>query len=78
MTERYDVVVGRKYTKDGVEKTAWSKIGVAFKTKSGEGISVQLESIPAPADGAYRFMLFPPQPKPGQASPGELDDSVPF
>lgn len=85
MTTRYDALVGRKYTRDGVEKTAWSKIGVAWPSKSGEGFNVQLDAMPAPQDGAFRFVLFPPrEDKPQQSRGGggetarDMDDSIPF
>lgn len=46
MSDRYDCVVPRKYkTRDGSEKTAWTKIGVAFPTQQG-GYRVTLEALP--------------------------------
>lgn len=49
--------------RDGNEQVFFTKIGVAFPVKSGEGYMLQLEAIPAPEDGAYRILLKPPQEK---------------
>lgn len=75
MSERLDALVGRDYeTSGGEKKTAWTKIGVAFPNKSG-GYNVQLEAMPAPKDGVFKFALFVPKPKERQAGD---EDSIPY
>jgi hypothetical protein len=75
MADRLDALIGRKYMSNGEEKTAWTKIGVAFPTKNG-GYSVQLEAVPAPQDGAFKFVLFVPKPK--ERTAGEDDGEIPY
>jgi hypothetical protein len=63
MNDRYDLVTGRKYkTRDGQEKTAWTRVGTMFARDKG-GFSIQLESIPLNFDekGGVRLMAFPPK-----------------
>ncbi len=79
---RLDALVGRKYTDNsGAEKTAWTRIGVAFPSKTG-GWVVQLDAIPAPQDGSFRFILKEPRPYEGKKTPAPndapLDDEIPF
>lgn len=57
MADRYDVVIPRKYEKGGETKTAWTKVGAAWPTKSGEGFNVKLD-FPV---GVTEFSLFPPK-----------------
>lgn len=77
MSERLDALIGREYeAKDGQKKTAWTKIGVAFPTKNG-GYSVQLEAIPAPTEGAFKFVLFQAKPK-EERQAGEDDNDIPM
>lgn len=90
MTDRYEAVAVRKYTdKDGNEKSSFTNIGVAFKMKERDGYSLRLHATPAPVDGEYSILLFPPKPREepqqksyGEASGGshsrELDDEIPF
>ena len=46
--ERYDVLSAVTYTKkdDGGTATAWSRVGVAFAHKDGEGLNVTLTALP--------------------------------
>ena len=49
MTQRLEAFVTRKYlTRDGEEKTAWTKVGVAFQHSKGQGWNVSLDAMPAP------------------------------
>jgi hypothetical protein len=79
MTERLDVLTGRKDEKSG--KTYWTRIGVAFASNDGAGWNVQLDALPV----SGQMILRPPKPredKPiadrGRATAPDLDDSVPF
>lgn len=66
---RLEAFTVRKYTtSDGEEKSAWTRIGVAFPHKNGEGFNVQLDAFPAPSaskDGSmkYEIVLRPPMEK---------------
>lgn len=63
MAERYDAVAARKYTVNGEEKSAFTNIGVAFPMKDRDGFSLRLHCLPAPVDGEYSVLLFPPKPR---------------
>lgn len=64
MSDRYDAVAVRKYTdRDGNEKSAFTTIGVAWPMKDRDGYSLRLHCLPAPADGEYVILLFPPKPR---------------
>lgn len=58
MVERLDVLLTREYQAGNETKTAFTKVGVAFATKNG-GWSVQMEAMPAPVEGLFKFVLFP-------------------
>ena len=63
MAQRLDALLARKYTtRDGDEKTAFTKVGAAFPTRTGDGYSVVLDAMPAPdrETGQYRILLMPP------------------
>lgn len=62
MAERLDVLLTREYQAGNETKTAYTKVGVAFATKNG-GWSVKMEAMPAPVDGMFTFVLFPPKPR---------------
>lgn len=47
MTRRWDVSTMREYTtRDGTKKVAWTRLGVGFDSKTGEGINVNLDGYP--------------------------------
>lgn len=89
---RYDAVAAREYERNGEKKTSFTNIGVAFPMKDRDGFSVRLHAMPAPVDGEYTILLFPPKPKedrPVNSQGGgyaeqtgrerrELDDEIPF
>lgn len=88
MEERLQAIVPRT-GKDG--KTYFTRIGVAFPSKDGEGWSVILEALPLPdKEGRCVVLLRPPLPDkndaPRQSRPAaagasaapDLDDGVPF
>lgn len=62
MADRLDVLLTREYQAGNETKTAYTKVGVAFATKNG-GWSVKMEAMPAPVDGMFSFVLFPPKPR---------------
>lgn len=61
MTERLDALSVREYEQGGEKKTAFTRIGVAFKTRDNTGWVVKLDAIPAPVDGQFTLLLKPPQ-----------------
>jgi len=61
---RYDAVAARKYTdRDGVEQTSYTNIGVAWPFKDKDGFTLRLHAMPAPIEGEYTVLLFPPKPR---------------
>ena len=72
-----DALAARDYTaKDGSQKTAWTKLGKAFKTKTG-GYTVVLDAMPAPLEGQYKIVLMEPKDfgdSPPPASKQQSDD----
>ena len=45
--DRYDVLVVEKYEDGaGTEKANWTRVGVAFAHKDGNGLNVELRAIP--------------------------------
>lgn len=78
MANRYDAVVSRK-DKDG--KNRYTKIGVMFPSKDGDGFSLKLEALPLPNDkGEVWVNLYVPRERDeGQRSSQRDDDSdMPF
>jgi hypothetical protein len=46
-TDRYDVLVVENYEDGaGTEKASWTRVGVAFAHKDGNGLNVELRAIP--------------------------------
>jgi hypothetical protein len=59
MTNRYDLCTGRK-DKDG--KSYWTKIGVMFPAREGDGFSIKLEALPLPNEkGEVWISVFVPR-----------------
>jgi hypothetical protein len=45
--DRYDVLVVDNYEdSQGAERSAWTRVGVAFPHKDGDGMNVELQAIP--------------------------------
>ena len=65
MAQRYDALVAREYkAADGSTKTAFTRIGAAFPSKSGDGITVMLDALPLPGtDGQAKIILSVPKPR---------------
>ena len=66
MTDRYELKVARKYTtRDGQEKTAWTRVGAMFRSKNSDSFGIHLEVMPLPdkETGAIRIMAFVPEEK---------------
>lgn len=62
----YEAFTAREYKDGNQTKTYWCKIGAAWPTKSGEGLTLRLDALPI--DG--QISLFVPKEKP-QADPEE-------
>jgi len=78
MSDRYEAVAVRKYQQNGEEKTAFTNIGVAFKMRDRDGFSLRLHCLPAPVDGEYSILLFPPKPRDDDRSaPRQASRSAP-
>ena len=83
MSNRYDLVTSRK---DQNGKTRYTKIGVMFPAKQGEGFSLKLEALPLPNDkGEVWISAFVPRdnndaPRGGDSRPTSqrIDDDMPF
>jgi hypothetical protein len=79
MTERLDAVSVRESN----GKSYFTRIGVAFPSKTGTGYSVLLDAVPASTDGQYKILLMEPKardntPSARQPVTADLDDDVPF
>lgn len=64
--KRFDIIAGKKYTKDGIEKTAWKNLGSAFE--GDKGISLIFDAVPVGWDG--RCVLREPRPRDNSAQLG--------
>lgn len=72
---RYDLCTGRE-DRDG--KTRWTKIGVMFPAKSGEGFAIKLEALPLPnKDGEVWVKAFVPREREEGQEPGERPRQAP-
>ncbi|MFA5050992.1 MAG: hypothetical protein WC499_02655 [Patescibacteria group bacterium] len=62
MVKRFDICIGRKYEKDGEEKTAWNKVGnlVWFQADGEKEDGFKLE---LPIFGHDKFKVFEQKPK---------------
>lgn len=62
MAKRYDIVVPKKYTKDGEEKTAWKNVGTLVRfpatEEKEEGYIMELNMYPD-----VTFKVFEQKPK---------------
>lgn len=63
MTERMDVLTGRQ-SKDG-EKTYWTRLGVAFRSRDGEGWNIDLDGYPVNG----KLIMRPPKKKEEASAP---------
>lgn len=57
MTKRWDAMSAKQVN----DKTYWTRIGVMFENRSGNGFTLSLDAIPVPTDGAYKISLFEPK-----------------
>jgi hypothetical protein len=84
MAIRYDAIAKNgTYTKDGVEKNKWVKVGVVVDTKNG-GLALKIEQLPVPFDGWLQLA----EPKAKEQAPSQentqapsqssMDDDIPF
>ena len=86
MTDRYDALTVRETN----GKSYFTKIGAAFKNRSGNGYTLMLDAVPASNDGQYRILLTEPKEREersggnggsgnasrGRATVDDLDDDV--
>jgi hypothetical protein len=81
---RYDAIAKNgTYTKDGVEKNKWVKVGVVVDTKNG-GLALKIEQLPVPFDGWLQLA----EPKAKEQAPSQeytqapsqssVNDDIPF
>lgn len=81
---RYDAIAKNgTYTKDGVEKNKWVKVGVVVDTKNG-GLALKIEQLPVPFDGWLQLA----EPKAKEQAPSQeyaqapsqssINDDIPF
>jgi len=84
MAIRYDAIAKNgTYTKDGVEKNKWVKVGVVVDTKNG-GLALKIEQLPVPFDGWLQLA----EPKAKEQAPSQdytqapsqqtIADDIPF
>lgn len=68
MADRMDVLTSREYEdkKSGEKKTSWTKIGMAFKARDGEGWNIQLDALPV----SGKMILREPKPYEGRGGGG--------
>lgn len=59
-------------------KSYWTKIGVAFPAKQGEGYTVLLDAMPAPVEGQFKILLREPLPPREQNRQPAYDDTSGF
>lgn len=67
MTDRLDALSVRESN----GKSYFTRVGVAFPSKDGSGWSVLLDAMPAPAEGQFKILLRPPQPKDDRQQGGQ-------
>lgn len=64
-------------------KSYFTKIGVAFPSRNGNGYSVLLDAMPAPVEGQFKILLMEPKERDQggqrqqQRQTADLDDEVP-
>jgi hypothetical protein len=90
MTDRMDILSTRSYTtRDGEQKTAFTRIGTAWANKNGNGWSLTFEALPLPTlndkgQVETRALMMPPKqdgaqssgpPAGGRRAPAYGDDS---
>lgn len=74
MTKRWDAMSAKEVN----GKTYWSRLGVMFENRSGNGFTLNLDAIPVPTDGAYRISLFEPKENNNQQASGGSSSSGGF
>lgn len=57
MALRYEVKTTSEYEQNGEKKTRWTKIGVGFPLKNGEGFSILLDALPVNG----KLVMMPPR-----------------
>jgi hypothetical protein len=75
MSSRYDVMSPRK---DREGKTRWTRIGVMFPAKSGNGFAIKLDALPLPDEkGEVWISAMEPREREEGQEPGERPRPAP-
>ena len=82
MTQRFNALTVRESN----GKSYFTKIGVMFPNRTGNGFTLMLDAVPASVDGQYRILLREPQERDGGSRgnnggsnvPPPFDDEVPY
>ena len=75
MSTRYDVMSPRK---DREGKTRWTRIGVMFPAKSGNGFAIKLNALPLPDEkGEVWISAMEPREREEGQEPGERPRPAP-
>lgn len=61
MADRYDLLTVREYERNGEKKTSFTKIGVMFPNRNGDGFTISLDALPIPTSDGCRILAKPPQ-----------------
>ena len=85
MAERLDALAVSEYQdRNGETRTSFTRIGVAFPLRSGEGYQLMLDAMPAPVDGQFKILCKPPREDNRQRQTDQrplsedLGDEIPF
>lgn len=74
MAKMYDVTAVAEYEKNGEKKARFTRVGVAFPFREGEGLSVLInEGISVTG----KILIQPPKPK-GEQGGGDGGNGIPF
>jgi hypothetical protein len=76
MTTRMDAFSARESN----DKAYFTRLGVAFEARDGNGWNLLLDAMPAPVEGQFKIMLRPPRDEASKSKddmPGD-DGPIPF
>lgn len=61
MPAHYEVKTVSEYEQNGQKKTRWTKVGVAFPLRNGDGFSIILDALPTNG----KLVMMPPREREG-------------